>query len=276
MHKRRVPVQENHERWLVSYADFITLLFAFFVVMFASTQADRQKVRAVSESVREALEHGQFGAAISTMLGRGKHEAKKAPVSKLPTPERENPDMPPAATRKTRPPDLADYLDILAKGLDSELKNGKLQLKLEARGLVISMREATFFGSGNDTISPACMPILTRIAEVVRQLPNPVRLEGHTDSRPIHNSRFRSNWELSTARSIAMLEILRDRFDIQQSRMAVAGYAENAPADTNDSEEGRGHNRRVDLVLLSPGALSSEPATPAISVTTPAVTVTDK
>jgi chemotaxis protein MotB len=164
----------------------------------------------------------------------------------------------------------------LAKGLDSELKNGKLQLKLEARGLVISMREATFFGSGNDTISPACMPILTRIAEVVRQMPNPVRLEGHTDSRPIHNSRFRNNWELSAARSIAMLEILHDRFDVPQSRMAVAGYAENAPADTNDSEEGRGHNRRVDLVLLSPGALSSEPATPAVSVITPAMTVTDK
>jgi chemotaxis protein MotB len=72
MHKRRVHVQENHERWLVSYADFITLLFAFFVVMFASTQADWQKVRAVSQSVRDALEHGQFSAAISTVLGRGK------------------------------------------------------------------------------------------------------------------------------------------------------------------------------------------------------------
>jgi chemotaxis protein MotB len=121
------------------------------------------------------------------------------------------------------------------------------------------MREATFFGSGNDTISPASMPILTRIADVVRELPNPVRLEGHTDSRPIHNSRFRNNWELSAARSIAMLEILRDRFSIPQSRMAVAGYADNAPADTNDTEEGRSHNRRVDLVLLSPGALRSEP-----------------
>jgi chemotaxis protein MotB len=260
MRRRRAEVNENHDRWLVSYADFITLLFAFFVVMFASTQADRQKVKAVSDSVREALEHGQFTAAISTMLGRGKHEAKKAPVSKLPTPERENPDLPPPPTQKNQPPDLAEYLEALAKGLESELKSGKLHLKLEARGLVISMREATFFGSGNDTISPASMPILTRIAEVVRELPNPVRLEGHTDSRPIHNSRFRNNWELSAARSIAMLEILRDRFAIPQSRMAVAGYADNAPADTNDTEEGRSHNRRVDLVLLSPGALRGEPS----------------
>src|SRR5262249_15249212 len=259
MRRRHAEVPENHDRWLVSYADFITLLFAFFVVMFASTQADRQKAKAVSESVREALEHGQFSAAISTVLGRGKHEAKKAPVSKLPTPERENPETPPPATRKTQPADLAEYLDVLAKGLDSELKNGKLQLKLEARGLVISMREATFFSSGNDTISPASMPILTRIAEVVRELPNPVRLEGHTDSRPIHNSRFRNNWELSAARSIAMLEILRDQFAIPQSRMAVAGYAEKPRADSNDPEEGRGHNRRVDLVLLSPNGKQIEP-----------------
>src|SRR5437764_4421917 len=95
MRRKQPHAQENHERWLVSYADFITLLFAFFVVMFASTQADKNKAKAVSESVREALEHGQFSGAISTVLGRGKHEAKKAPVSKDATPERENPSIPP-------------------------------------------------------------------------------------------------------------------------------------------------------------------------------------
>src|SRR5215472_9233514 len=130
MRRHPTATHENHERWLVSYADFITLLFAFFVVMFASTQADRQKVKAVSDSVREALEHGQFSAAISTMLGRGKHEAKKAPVSKLPTPERENPDLPPPPPQKNQPPDLAEYLEALSKGLESELKSGKLHLKL--------------------------------------------------------------------------------------------------------------------------------------------------
>ena len=108
---------------------------------------------------------------------------------------------------------------------------------------------------------------------MVQSLPNPVRLEGHTDARPIHTSRFHSNWELSAARSIAMLELLRDRFQIPASRMAVAGYAENSPADTNDTEEGRAHNRRVDLVLLSAGALTAEPttnATPPAVANTPA------
>jgi chemotaxis protein MotB len=270
--RRNIENHANHERWLVSYADFITLLFAFFVVMFSSTQADRQKARAVSESVRQALQHGELSNAIATMLGRGKHDAQKAPVSHQPTPERENPTLPPTSKQPPQP-DLNEYLDILTKGLTPELESGKLQLKLEARGLIISMREATFFHSGAETVSPDSMPILDRIATVVKLMPNPVRLEGHTDSKPIHNSRFRNNWELSAARAIAMLEIFRDRFGIPESRMAVAGYAENAPADTNDTDEGRAHNRRVDLILLSPGALTGEP-TPTASVVTPAVTVT--
>jgi chemotaxis protein MotB len=118
--------------------------------------------------------------------------------------------------------------------------------------------------------------MLSKIATVVQALPNPVRLEGHTDARPIHTSRFRSNWELSTARSIAVLELLRDKFQIDQSRMAVAGYAENVPTDTNDTEEGRAHNRRVDLVLVSNGQLTSESPMPTTSIVTQSITVTDK
>jgi chemotaxis protein MotB len=124
---------------------------------------------------------------------------------------------------------------------------------------VISLREATFFASGDDVIAPASLPIISKIADVVQALPNSVRLEGHTDSRPIHNSRFHSNWELSAARSIAMLELLRDRFQVPSDRMAIAGYADNTPADTNDTEEGRAHNRRVDLVLLTIGGMAREP-----------------
>ena len=269
MIRRKAASHVNHERWLVSYADFITLLFAFFVVMFASTQNDKNSAKDVSDSVRQALEHGQFSAAISTVLGRGKHEARKAPLSKESTPERENPNAPPPPP-PAHPPDLAQSLETLQKGLDSDLKNGKLQLRLDARGLIISMREKAFFASGDDAVAADSLPILAKIAAVVQSLPNPVRLEGHTDARPIHTSRFRSNWELSTARSIAMLELMRDRFQIPPSRMAVAGYAENSPVDTNDTEEGRAHNRRVDLVLLSAGGANSEPPAVVISVDTPA------
>lgn len=257
---RRAPLEHaNHERWLVSYADFITLLFAFFVVMFASTQADKNKAKAVSDSVREALEHGQFSTAISTVLGRGKHEARRSPQSQDPTNQRENTSPPPSLQPENHPPDLAKSLATLQQGLAAEIAKGKLQLKLEPRGLVISMREATFFASGDDVIATASLPIVSKIAEVVRSLPNPVRLEGHTDSRPIHNSRFHSNWDLSAARSIAMLGLLRDQYEVPQGRMAIAGYADNTPADTNCTEEGRAHNRRVDLVRLTIGGMAREP-----------------
>lgn len=250
MKRQKAAAHANHERWLVSYADFITLLFAFFVVMFATTQADKSKARAVSDSVREALEHGQFSTAISVVLGRGKHQSARPGQAGAP---------PTAAAPEIHPADLTKSLDTLQRGLEPELKSGKVQLKLEGRGLVISLREAAFFASGDDAVAPPSIPILAKIAAVVQGVPNQVRLEGHTDSVPIHNSRFPSNWELSAARGIAMLQLLRVRFQIAPERMAVAGYAENAPADTNDTEDGRAHNRRVDLVVLSAEALKAEP-----------------
>jgi chemotaxis protein MotB len=244
--RRKTPEPENHERWLVSYADFITLLFAFFVVMFATAHSDKAKTKEVSEAVREAFQHGQLSSAVSHVL-HGKPDPH--------TPQKKSPEnIPPPA-----PADLTKPLDTLERELAADLKSGKVQLKLEDRGLVISMREAAFFASGNDIVAPASFSILAKIAAVVQSLPNQVRLEGHTDSIPIHTSRFRNNWELSAARSIAMLELLGDRFQVPPARMAVAGYAENAPADTNETEEGRAHNRRVDLVLLSAVAQNSEP-----------------
>ncbi|HUB82527.1 MAG TPA: flagellar motor protein MotB [Bryobacteraceae bacterium] len=258
MQRKPQAPHENHERWLVSYADFITLLFAFFVVMFASTQADKSKARAVSESVKDALEHGQFSNTLSTVLGRGKHENSRPAAN----PERAkvSDNLPPQKGPLPPPADLAKSLATLQRGLGSQVKAGEIGLKLEGRGLVVSLREATFFASGDDTISPGSEPILAKIAAEVQDFGNPIRLEGHTDSQPIHNSRFRSNWELSVARSIAMLELLERKFGIAPERLSVAGYAENAPVESNDTEEGRARNRRVDLVILSDDAMRSEPA----------------
>jgi chemotaxis protein MotB len=125
---------------------------------------------------------------------------------------------------------------------------------------VISLQESAFFASGDDAVAAASMAILTKIAAEARNMSNPIRLEGHTDSIPIHNSRFRSNWELSAARAIAMMEVLRDRLEMPPERMSVAGYAENAPVDTNETSEGRARNRRVDLVVLSKEGEKNEPA----------------
>jgi chemotaxis protein MotB len=234
----------NHERWLVSYADFITLLFAFFVVMFATAQADKSKAKQVSESVRDALEHGDLNSML-TVFQRHKPDLKRG--------------TPPPSGPQPEPTDLAAAQETLRKALDMELKSGKLAVTLEPRGLVISMREAALFASGDDTITDASYPMIGKVADVILKLPNAVRLEGYTDSMPIHNSRFRSNWELSTARSIAVLDVLADRFGVPRRRTAVAGYADNAPVDSNETTDGRAHNRRVDVVLLSAAGLQSEP-----------------
>jgi chemotaxis protein MotB len=268
MKRMHAAAHENHERWLVSYADFITLLFAFFVVMFASTQADKAKARAVSESVREALEKGQLSAAIAVVLGKGKHENEHTAVAPQTDAKTSGaglklPERGPAASKGENdtapPPDLVKSAEALQRELEKELQTGKVAIRLEARGLVISLREAGFFASGDDAVSASSLPAVGKIAGVISELPHPVRLEGHTDSVPIHNSRFRSNWELSTARAIAMLELLAGNYHIARDRMAVVGYAENVPADSNETEAGRAHNRRVDLVLLSGPGLRDEP-----------------
>jgi len=258
MRKKKAPAHENHERWLVSYADFITLLFAFFVVMFASSQADKGRAKAVSEAVTKALEDSKM-PTIAEILGgtvydKGKgNDAMKGPVIKVKE-KNQKPEEPPKKLTE-----LAPALKTLAIELQKEISKGQVQITLEPRGLVISLKEAAFFDSGDDTIKPSSYPIIAKLAAVVQKLNNPVRLEGHTDSVPISTSRFHSNWELSAARSIAMLELLNAKFGVERDRMAIVGYADTTPVDSNDTAEGRARNRRVDVVLVSPDGMRVEP-----------------
>jgi chemotaxis protein MotB len=260
---------ENHERGLVSYADFITLLFAFFVVMFASSQTDKSKAKQVSDSVKDAIENGGVKATIKEVLGgtiddKGRGNAQfhgpggsQKSAKFLKGGDGEKPKPAPLGSAAA---ELIPSMQYLDKELESAIKSGQIEVHLEARGLVISLRQAAFFPSGEDTIAPESYTTIQKIAEVVAKLPNAVRLEGHTDAIPIHTPRFRSNWDLSAARAIAMMELLTDRFKIAKDRFAIGGYAENAPVDTNDTAEGRAHNRRVDIVILNQQALVSEPA----------------
>jgi chemotaxis protein MotB len=260
--KKPAAEHENHERWLVSYADFITLLFAFFVVMFASSNRDKARAQAVSESVRQALENGHLMPKIAAVLGGTVHDKgqgnamRKGPGGDLKQLQNQPPAEPPAH-------ELAASMEYLTKELETEIREGKVKLSLEPRGLVVSLVQAAYFPSGEDRIYPETYPSIEKVAAVIRKLPNQVRIEGHTDSVPIHNSRFRSNWELSAARSIRMLELLAGRFGVPRERLAIAGYADNVPVEPNDTEEGRAKNRRVDLVILTEQGLITEPAAPS-------------
>ena len=255
---------ENHERWLVSYADFITLLFAFFVVMFASSQTDKAKAKQVADSVKEAIEDGGIRATVKEVLGgtvdqKGKGNAQfRGPggVNKVKNPPKEEEEEKP---KPGQPAELLPSLKYLNKELADAIQAGKVELHLEPRGLVISLRQAAFFPSGEDTIAPETFSTVQKIAEVIGTLPNLVRLEGHTDAIPIHTARFDSNWDLSAKRAIAMMKLLTGNFELPKGRFSIAGYAETAPVDTNDTVEGRAHNRRVDIVILNQEALIGEP-----------------
>ena len=277
---------ENHERWLVSYADFITLLFAFFVVMFASSQTDKAKAKQVSDSVKEAIEQGGIKATVKEVLGgtvdeHGQGNAQmRGPggIQKMQKPTKGHDEGVEAVLVKPEKlvaAELVPSMKFLEKELQSAIQSGKVELHLEPRGLVISLRQAAFFTSGDDTIAPETFPTVQKIADVIQKLPNAVRLEGHTDSIPIHSVRFDSNWDLSAKRAIAMMKLLTGNFGLPEDRFAIGGYADTVPVDSNDTPEGRAHNRRVDIVILNQQALISEPGhasgQPAAAVASAAV-----
>ena len=260
------PSNENHERWLVSYADFITLLFAFFVVMFASSQTNRAHAKAISDAVKDALQNGAIAPKLTAILGgtvdnKGTGNAmRRGPGGSRPVVRPNNPVEPIQAVPLTTP------MALLTDNLRPEISQGKVSLKLENRGLIIGLQTAAFFSSGGDSINPSAYPTVAKLATVLNKLPNPLRLEGHTDSLPINNWRFQSNWELSAARSIAMLHLLSERFGVNSQRMAIVGYADNAAVDSNETEEGRERNRRVDIVIVSDFGMRAEPNRQAAAV----------
>jgi chemotaxis protein MotB len=255
--KKRHPEHENHERWLVSYADFITLLFAFFVVMFASSQGDKGKAQQVSDGVKKALEGDNISAMVAAMINGpakkkpGKDQVQVPNVGQPPTEQ---------TRREQQLAELMPSLRVLSSELSEEVQKGQIQISMTDRGLVISFAQAALFPSGEDLIAPGAYESIGKVAAAIARLPNPVRLEGHTDARPINTPRFHSNWDLSSARAIALLKILTERFAVPPNKLSVAGYADTAPLSSNDTEEGRGRNRRVDIIVLNEQGMKGEPA----------------
>lgn len=246
MRRKRHSRLESHERWLVSYADFITLLFALFVVLFASTRSDKSRVKAVSQAFEQALKNGTISTSVPGLV-------------KTPEKEKKQPVPAPKANVATTVDELSKSLDMLKSMLGKEVGEGSVRLALEHRGLVIELEAGAFFPSGGATLGNSAYPTVKKVAEVLNTLPNALRLEGHTDSLPINNARFQSNWELSAARSIAMLRFLNEKFGVATERIAIVGYADTEAIDSNDTEAGRERNRRVDIVIVSSRGMQAEP-----------------
>ncbi len=266
--RKKVAAPENHERWLVSYADFITLLFAFFVLMFANSQTDKGKAAQVAESVKKALEQGKMTALVTAVFGGSAADTGKGNAMMMGPGGANKAAMEPKHDRKIV--ELMPSMKVLSSELKKEIDTGKIQVSMEPRGLAISFKEATIFASGDDSIAPEALESISKVAQAIAKLPNPVRLEGHTDSVPIHTARFRSNWELSAARSIAILELLSGRYGISKDRMAIGGYADTAPIESNEKLEGRAKNRRCDIVILNEAGAIGEPGSHGAAQANPA------
>lgn len=236
--KKKHADHTNHERWLLSYADFITLLMAFFVVMFAVSQVDAKKAGRFQEEFRKAV-----------------GIPSQAPMSM--------PQFPQTAT----PPTLED-IEIVSQGAHpvpgSKLKDIQVELsrrirfegmfagmKLLWRGndLVLRLDATAVFESGDDAVRPAAKILLAEIAKELHARKLDVRIEGHTDDQPIKTLRFRSNWDLSTARAVSVVHEMVAADGIDPHHIAAMGYGEFQPIGSNLTKEGRALNRRVDFVL---------------------------
>jgi chemotaxis protein MotB len=270
--KRQHEEHENLERWLVSYADFVTLLFAFFVVMYAISSVNEGKYRVLSDTLTEAFRD----PVKSTTPARGA-EPQPAPAIIEPVapgsagaaaqaPGADAVGLLPAGSALVgeRPRGPTENLDTLAEQVSDELRSfmGQRLIEVSRVGdtVEVAMKSQMLFESGSARLAPQAMPALEGLARVLGPAGNGIRVEGHTDNRPISTLQFPSNWELSAARAASVVHFLM-RVGIDPARMAAIGYGEHRPVGDNATDEGRQRNRRVTLVIL--GTQANPVAVPA-------------
>lgn len=225
------PKAENQERWLLTYADLITLLMIFFVVMYTISNINSKKFAQLSVSMSQALvgeKSGNFiGDAPGPMMIRESVAGGKAEIAGMKKAEAE----------------INKY--IKEQGLKD-----KVVVSQEERGLVISLKEALVFDLGSADITPAAKGVILSVGKILLTLPNNIRVEGHTDNLPIHTARFPSNWELSTARATNVVNFLVGQVGMKPEKLSATGYGEYRPITPNTSEPNRARNRRTDIVVL--------------------------
>jgi chemotaxis protein MotB len=257
--KRRRPAEHtNHERWLVSYADFVTLLFAFFVVLYASSQVDKRKVGNLALAIQVAFQ--QLGVFDTSNTKIPLSDSEAVPFSQVQVVE--NSERTGDFRRFVQPMKgilsptsalpLKNVEADLIKALAPEIQKHIVTVTARPEGIVVSLREVGFYESGSPTIRASSRGAIDRLTAILNPRGEALRIEGHTDNIPIHNQHFDSNWELSTARATDLIKlfILHYRFD--PMRLSAAGFAEYHPVAPNDSDEDRARNRRVDIVILNP------------------------
>jgi chemotaxis protein MotB len=228
--------KDRSERWLLTYADLITLLLIFFIVLYSMSKIDAKRFEEMSKSL--AIAFGSAGR--SGMLDAGRSVIPGDRVYK------EQLEMQNTEERIRRM--------IAQQGLE-----GKISTDLGARGLVVSVKDTVLFSVGSADLTPAARGIMKNVTTILRGMPNAIRIEGHSDTVPIHTERYYSNWELSTARATNVLQFFIQEGGIAPDRLSAAGYGEYKPIVPNSNDRNRALNRRVDIVLLSSAYSKFEP-----------------
>lgn len=273
--KAKHEEHENHERWLVSYADFITLLFAFFVVMYSISSVNEGKYRVLSDSLTAA-----FRAAPHSMtpvqVGEQKpnHAQGDAPVpgspslialpvptisaptvtSPAPADRREKQDKPAEADKSDRKspdvPVMDEIADQIIDAMGGLIRDDLISVRRDTRWLEVEIKSSILYPSGSAQLARAAYPMLEELARILAAFPNPIHVEGFTDNMPIHTVQFPSNWELSAARAASVVHLFTG-YGVAPERMAAIGYGEYKPIADNATPEGRAQNRRVVLVIMA-------------------------
>jgi chemotaxis protein MotB len=244
MNRRRRAPRVGADRWLVSYADFTTLLLAFFMALYTVSDVNPAKLAAAQNSLRAAFESEVPGS--------------KDPGPR-PTQAAVSPEFKESGPRTSEPVDpMARVRERIEKELAGAITAGQLEIGADDRGLVLSLPESATFPVASADVTAAAQAVIDRVATTLEPLEVAVRIEGHTDDTPIKTVRYSSNWELSTARASAVVARFIDQ-RMDPRRLSAAGYGEFHPRASNATADGRASNRRVDVVVIAPG-LADKPA----------------
>lgn len=230
--------KDDTERWMLSYLDFITLMMIFFLMMYAISNLDTNKAKTLATSLK-----------IGFNSGNGENVIAVSDSSNVSPQVIDPADETSAAVAETEKlTDVKKKIDDLLN--NSELK-GSVSTSIQERGLIISFNDSVFFNSGEASIKPDWQSKLIAISKVLNEIDNYIRVEGHTDNVAINTNYFHSNWQLSAVRSANVVEFLVSKGNIIPERLSSVGYGEYRPVKSNDTDEGRSSNRRVDILILN-------------------------
>lgn len=246
--KKHQEEHENHERWLVSYADFITLLFAFFVVMYAISSLNEGKYRVLSDSLVDAFKNPPTTPSpirISTEAPSKTPVGKPQIIQDMPV---KQPDSPQETQRKKQQDKMKGVASEILRVMAPLIKEGQVRVTQNALGVSVEINASILFAPGQAQLERQSIQVLSAVAQVAASVPNDIKIEGHTDNIPINTPAFPSNWELSTARASSVVRLFIEN-GVEPARLTALGFADQRPVEPNTTIESRARNRRVTVMI---------------------------